>query len=68
MSPKVVVGSAVACAAVIGLTAFIFELSLERAAVLAPVIVVAVGAGLAVVVLWTRVAVESLRRQRRPDD
>jgi hypothetical protein len=67
VSARVVVGSAVACAAVIGLAAFIFELSLERAAVLAPVIVVAVGAGLAVVVLWTRVAVDSLRRQRRPD-
>jgi hypothetical protein len=52
---------------VIGLAAFIFELSLERAAVLAPVIVVAVGVGLAVVVLWTRVAVDSLLRQRRQD-
>lgn len=67
MSPRVVAGSAAACAALIGLAAFIFELSLERAAVLAPVIVVAVGAGLGVVVLWTRIAVESLRRQRRPD-
>jgi hypothetical protein len=68
MSPRVAVVSAVACAALIGLAAFIFELSLERAAVLAPVIVVAVGAGLAVVVLWTRVVVESLRRQRHPED
>jgi hypothetical protein len=67
MSPRLVVASAVACAAVVALTAFVFELSLERAAVLAPVIVVSVGAALGVVVLWTRVALESLRRQRRAD-
>ena len=65
MSPKLVAVSALACAAVVGLAAFIFELSFERAALLAPVIVVAVGAGLAVLVLWTRIVVESLRRQRR---
>jgi hypothetical protein len=65
VSPRLVVGSALACAAVVGLTAFVFELSLERAAVLAPVIVVATGAALALVVLWTRVAFESLRRLRR---
>jgi hypothetical protein len=65
MNPKLVIASAVACATVVGLTAFIFELSLERAAVLAPVIVVAVGATLAVLVLWTRVVLESLRRRQR---
>ena len=38
----------------------------ERAAVLAPVIVVAVGAAAGLVLLWTRVGWESLRRQRHP--
>jgi len=41
-------------------------MSLERAAVLAPVIVVAFGAAAAVVVLWAKVGWESLRRHRRP--
>jgi hypothetical protein len=52
----------------VALAAFIFELSPERAAVLAPVIVLAVGAGLAVVVLWTRVVLDSLRRRRHTDE
>ncbi len=39
---------------------------LERAAVLAPVIVVAVGAAAGLVVLWTKVGWESLRRQSHP--
>ena len=39
---------------------------LERVAVLAPVIVVAVGAAAALVVLWTKVGWESVRRQSHP--
>jgi hypothetical protein len=45
---------------------WIFEISLSRAAVLAPVIVVAVGAGAGVVVLWAKVGWEALGRSRRP--
>jgi hypothetical protein len=61
---------AAATAASVGLTllaAWLFEWSFEKAALLAPVIVAAVGAGAAVVVLWTRVAWESLshRKDRR---
>ena len=37
-----------------------------RAALLAPVIVVITGALLGLVVLWTRVGLESLRARRRP--
>jgi hypothetical protein len=44
----------------------VFEISLSRAALLAPVIVVAVGAGAGVVVLWAKVGWEALRRRRRP--
>ena len=43
-----------------------WELSLEQAAALAPVIVVSVGALAFIVVLWTKIAVETLRRQRHP--
>jgi hypothetical protein len=59
---------AVATAAAVGLTlltAWLFEWSFEKAALLAPVIVAAAGAAAALVVLWTRVAWESLRRNER---
>jgi hypothetical protein len=45
---------------------WVFEMSLSRAALLAPVIVVAVGAGAGVIVLWAKVGWEALRRRRRP--
>ena len=45
---------------------WIFEISLSRAAVLAPVIVVCVGAAAGVVVLWAKVGWEALKGNRRP--
>ena len=53
-------------AALVLLVVWLFEVSLERAAVLAPVIVVAFGAAAGVVVLWAKVGWEELRRRRRP--
>jgi len=44
------------------LVVWLFELPLELAAVLAPVLVVVFGAAAALVVLWTRVGLESMRR------
>jgi multisubunit Na+/H+ antiporter MnhB subunit len=44
----------------------VFELSLERAAILAPVLVVVFGAAVGLVVLWTKVGWEALQRRRRP--
>ncbi len=44
----------------------VFELSLERAAVLAPVLVVVFGAAAGLVVLWTKVGWEALRRRQHP--
>ena len=44
----------------------VFELSLERAAILAPVLVVVFGAAAGLVVLWAKVGWEALQRQRRP--
>jgi hypothetical protein len=52
--------------ALVLLVVWAFEMSLERAAVLAPVIVAAFGAAAGVVVLWAKVGWESLRRRRRP--
>ena len=53
-------------AALVLLVVWLFELPLERAAVLAPVLVVVFGAAAGVVVLWTRVGWESLQRRRHP--
>lgn len=53
--------SAVACIALVLAVAGFTELSLERAAVLAPVLVVSVGAIAFLILLWGKVAYESLR-------
>jgi hypothetical protein len=48
------------------LTVWVFELPLERAAVLAPVLVVIAGAVAGLLVLWTKVGWESLQRRAHP--
>jgi uncharacterized membrane protein YidH (DUF202 family) len=58
--------SGVVIAGLVLLTVWIFEVPLERAAVLAPVLVVIGGAVAGLVVLWTRVGWESLRRHSHP--
>jgi hypothetical protein len=66
VSTKAVLASSVVTTALVLLVVWAFELSLDRAAVLAPVIVVAFGAAAGVVVLWAKVGWESLKRRRRP--
>jgi hypothetical protein len=66
VSTKALLASGLVTAALVLLVVWAFEMSLERAAVLAPVIVVAFGAAAGVVVLWAKVGWESLRRRRRP--
>jgi amino acid transporter len=66
MSSKAVLASGLVTAALVLLVVGVFEVSLERAAVLAPVIVLAFGAAAAVVVLWAKVGWEALQRRRRP--
>ncbi len=66
MSTKALLASGVVTTALVLLVVWAFEMSLERAAVLAPVIVAAFGAAAGVVVLWAKVGWESLRRRRRP--
>ena len=66
MSSKAVLASGLVTAMLVLLVVGVFEVSLERAAVLAPVIVLAFGAAAAVVVIWAKVAWEALQRRRRP--
>ncbi len=66
MSSKAALASGLVTAALVLLVVWVFEVSLERAAVLAPVIVVAFGAAAAVIVLWAKVGWEALQRRRRP--
>jgi hypothetical protein len=58
-----------ALAAVLGLvavTAWAFSWPFEKAAYLAPIIVVAGAAAVGLVLLWGKVAIESLRESRHP--
>jgi hypothetical protein len=66
VSSKAVLASGLVTAALVLLVVGVFEVSLERAAVLAPVIVLAFGAAAAVVVVWAKVGWEALQRRRRP--
>ena len=65
MSVRVVAAS-VAVTALVLLSAWIFELPLERAALLAPVIVVGFAAIAGLLVLWGRVGWEQYRESRHP--
>ncbi|MDX6507934.1 MAG: hypothetical protein QOG06_2578 [Gaiellaceae bacterium] len=66
VSTKAALASGLVTAGLVLAVVWVFEVSLDRAAVLAPVIVVAVGAAAGVVVLWAKVGWEALKRQPRP--
>lgn len=66
MSTKAAVASGFVIAALVLAVTWSFEISLSRAALLAPVIVVCAGAAAGLAVLWAKVGWEALRRQRRP--
>ncbi|HEX3687551.1 MAG TPA: hypothetical protein VHU60_08195 [Gaiellaceae bacterium] len=66
MSTRAAIASGLVTAALVLAVVWVFEISLSRAAVLAPVIVVAVGAAAGVAVLWAKVGWESLQRRERP--
>jgi hypothetical protein len=65
VSVRVVVAS-VAVAAVVLAGALVLDVSLARAALLAPVLVVGVAAVAGLLLLWVRVGLEQLRESRRP--
>ena len=66
MSTKAAVASGFVIAALVLAVTWAFEISLSRAALLAPLIVVCAGAAAGLAVLWAKVGWEALRRQRRP--
>ena len=66
MSTRAAIASGLVTAALVLAVVWVFEISLSRAAVLAPVIVVCAGAAAGVAVLWAKVGWESFRRSRRP--
>jgi hypothetical protein len=66
VSTKAALASGLATAGLVLLVVWVFEVSLDRAAVLAPVIVVAFGAAAGVIVLWAKVGWESVRRRQQP--
>jgi hypothetical protein len=58
--------SGLVVAGLVLLAVWLFDIRLERAAVLAPVLVVVAGALAGLVVLWTKIGWESLRRREHP--
>jgi hypothetical protein len=64
MRVPLLLGSFAVCAGLTALAAWVLDWSFERAAILSPVIVIVVGATAFLVVLWTRIALESIRRRR----
>jgi hypothetical protein len=58
--------SGLVVAGLVLLTVWLFNIRFERAAVLAPVLVVIAGAVAGFFVLWTKVGWESLRRREHP--
>jgi len=59
-------GASVAVTALVVLAVWLTDLSFQRAALLAPVLVIGVGAVAGLVVFWGRTGWDSLRRSRHP--
>ena len=66
MSWRAIALSALVTAALVALAVWVFGLSFDRAAVLAPLLVAVAGSAAALFVLWARVGWESLRRREHP--
>jgi hypothetical protein len=58
--------AAVAVTAVVVIAVWLTDLSFERAALLAPVLVIGLGAVAGLVVFWGRIGWDSLKRSRHP--
>ena len=68
MRVPVIAASCAVCVGLVFLVSWWFDMSLSRAAILAPVIVVSFGALAGLIVLWTRVALDPILRRRRGED
>jgi hypothetical protein len=58
--------ASVAVTAIVVLAVAVSDLSFQRAVLLAPVLVIGIGALAGLVVFWGRVGLDSLRRSRHP--
>jgi hypothetical protein len=65
MSTRAIAISLAACLGLVVLTALLLDWSLEKAIILAPIIVVVAGAAAFLFVLWGKVVRESIRGRRR---
>ena len=66
MSWRAILASSLVTVALVALAVWVFGLSFDRAAVLAPLLVAVAGSAAALFVLWARVGWESLRRREHP--
>ena len=58
--------ASVAVTAIVVVTVGVTDLSFQRAALLAPVLVIGVGAAAGMIVFWGRIGWDSLRQSRHP--
>jgi hypothetical protein len=65
VNPRVAVAS-VAVTTLVVVTVWLTDLSMERAILLAPVLVIGVAAVAGLIVFWSRVGWDSLRQSRHP--
>ena len=66
MRARVLVAAAAAVAALVAISAWLFQWPAEKAALLAPIVVATAGATAFIFVLWSKIAWEGLRRARHP--
>jgi hypothetical protein len=66
VTARAIAVSTAGCVVLVAATALLFRISLERAVVLAPAVVMGLGALGFLVVLWTRIAITQLRGARHP--
>ena len=64
--PRTLAVAVTAVAGLVALSAWLFAWSLEKATLLAPIIVATAGATAFILVLWTKIAWESLRHSSHP--
>ena len=67
MSARLVAASALVAVGLVALTAWLLDMSVGRAATLAPIIVLTFGAAVGLVLLWVRVALDPILRRRRAE-